>query len=835
MKRKCYFLVVALLICQLLSLLPVAEVKAESALFSQEQIAVSEVTDASQNSSRKALSEGVQNIVKRAYQMTNIQWTPKADIYGWASELVYKAGTTYTGLPYGQPVNASYVPWSTDLNGFLAAVNDSTSKMYTSYSSYNERAPYYSIDCSAFVSWAWGLPSRQTTSSIANYATLISKTSYADMEVGDCFNKAGSHVVLVTDITYTDSGEISAVEISESTVNAATNYCCQRTWYGNGYSNSLADMQAKYLDSGYYLYRCNTRDSVTYTHSCASPLEGDSCFVCGYGSIPSESVYATVTITADTAMYEVPDATAAQIGTVYAGTEQTIIAYAVDNQLAGWFKTDQQTWIMAERTEGLTYQSSVRLTGKSFPESTLASGSFFPIQGEISSVNPLSQIDAAIYKKSDLQTPVQQHTEPLSNVYYYSLRSSPVDYAMEFNTLSDGEYIMKITVTERAYCSVGPEAKLFSTAYESEFSVGTSQVSGAYYKGIDVSHHQGTIDWDAASAQIDFAILRCGYGDDMQSQDDGQWERNASECERLSIPYGVYIYSYALTDEQALSEAQHVLRLLQGHNPALPVFLDLEDSGTVGTLSNAEILRHTQMFCDAISQAGYSVGVYASYSWWTTRLTDTAYNQWARWVARWGVSSSGYEGNCIAWQYSDSGSVAGISGNVDMNYWYGELSAVCDHSYDSEITVQASCNQPGEIRYNCTKCGHQYTQTIAQLAHEYETQVVAPTCQNNGYTLFTCKLCGDSYIGEETEIVDHKFENGTCVYCGERAAKVGDINDDGVISTADSVLLMRYLADLIDFDDRQLLAADVNGDGAVTTADSAILARYLANLITELK
>ena len=88
------------------------------------------------------LAVGMQNIVKRAYQMTDIQWTPQADVLGWNGDLTYRAGVTYTGLPYGQPVYAAYVPWVTDLDGFAAAVKDPNSRMYTSYSTYNCRAPY---------------------------------------------------------------------------------------------------------------------------------------------------------------------------------------------------------------------------------------------------------------------------------------------------------------------------------------------------------------------------------------------------------------------------------------------------------------------------------------------------------------------------------------------------------------------------------------------------------------------------------------------------------------------------------------------------------------------
>lgn len=246
----------------------------------------------------RALSAGQQNIVKRAYQMTDIQWTPKQDIYGWNKGIVYKAGTAYTGLPYGQPVYASYVPWSTSLEGFISAVNNENSKMYTDYSSYYKRAPYYSVDCSAFVSWAWNLPARQTTGTIKNYAIEISRSSVANAEVGDSLCLAGSHAVLITDVTYDSRNRITGIEISEAITNKKNFYCCQKTRYGEGGQYSLEELSRKYFGEGYILYRPKNRDSVTYTHSCAVPIKGDKCGKCNYGydNLPCEHSF-TVAVT----------------------------------------------------------------------------------------------------------------------------------------------------------------------------------------------------------------------------------------------------------------------------------------------------------------------------------------------------------------------------------------------------------------------------------------------------------------------------------------------------------------------------------------------------------
>ena len=121
------------------------------------------------------------------------------------------------------------------------------------------------------------------------------------------------------------------------------------------------------------------------------------------------------------------------------------------------------------------------------------------------------------------------------------------------------------------------------------------------YNGFDVSYHQGTVDWDAVkNSGIDFVMIRCGIGSEYDGvgenkQDDAQWYRNVSECERLGIPYGVYLYSYAENTDMAASEARHTLSLLSGHNPTLPVFLDIEhtrDGNPIATtLLTAILLR----------------------------------------------------------------------------------------------------------------------------------------------------------------------------------------------------------------------------------------------------
>jgi GH25 family lysozyme M1 (1,4-beta-N-acetylmuramidase)/fibronectin type 3 domain-containing protein len=188
-------------------------------------------------------------------------------------------------------------------------------------------------------------------------------------------------------------------------------------------------------------------------------------------------------------------------------------------------------------------------------------------------------------------------------------------------------------------------------------------------KGIDVSHHQGAINWSKVEKQIDFAILRCSYSTQIL---DRYWEINADACTEYNIPFGVYIYSLATTTTQAKKEAEYVLKLVKDYDLDFPIFFDIEDD-IQKNLSKAKKLSICKTFCDIIEDAGYTAGIYSSKDWWETYLTDDEYENWPRWVARWNnnMEKSGYAKEHMMWQYYIYGKVDGISTNVDMNYLVG--------------------------------------------------------------------------------------------------------------------------------------------------------------------
>lgn len=229
------------------------------------------------------------------------------------------------------------------------------------------------------------------------------------------------------------------------------------------------------------------------------------------------------------------------------------------------------------------------------------------------------------------------------------------------------------------------------------------------YKGIDVSKHNGTLDWNRIKAAgIEFAIIRIGHGSDIKSQDDSQAVRNMDECERLGIPYGVYLYSYALNPEEAESEAHHMLRMIKGKNVQLGIWFDMEDAdnykynhGLPLVAANSKIYTNIcAVFTTAIQEAGYkNVGIYASKSVLDT-IIGKEYIQFSDvkiWVAQWADKCT-YTGKYDMWQYTSVGKVDGINGNVDMNIYYRNLPSKISPELTA-ASVQTTAPQPAQRTY----------------------------------------------------------------------------------------------------------------------------------------
>ncbi|MEE3439348.1 MULTISPECIES: Ig-like domain-containing protein [Ruminococcus] len=220
-------------------------------------------------------------------------------------------------------------------------------------------------------------------------------------------------------------------------------------------------------------------------------------------------------------------------------------------------------------------------------------------------------------------------------------------------------------------------------------------IQGATMKGIDVSQWNGNINWaKVAKSDVDYAIIRVGYGDNVKDengvyyQDDTYFKKNVQGCIDNKIPFGVYIYSYAVNTTMAKSEANHVLRLINGLKLDFPVYFDMEDNSQLNGTNSATRGAIAKTFCNAITAKGYKVGIYANLNWWNNYLTDKAFNnsKWYKWVAQYN-SQCDYKGTYQMWQSTSSGVIDGVSsacGTFDFNFWFGK-------------TITSSYSQPVKL------------------------------------------------------------------------------------------------------------------------------------------
>lgn len=212
---------------------------------------------------------------------------------------------------------------------------------------------------------------------------------------------------------------------------------------------------------------------------------------------------------------------------------------------------------------------------------------------------------------------------------------------------------------------------------------------------IDVSGHDGLIDWDSAKEHIEGVIIRIGYGNDYAYQDDKQAVQNMDECERLGIPYGVYIYSYAMTMQETESEISHTLRMLKGRNPVRGVWFDMEDADEYKKNHGMDVYSEEDRtlltdicirFIEEMHSRGYITGVYANYDYYknvldTNRLSMTeGFNMW---LAHWDVEEPDMD--CMIWQF---GAYRIGDHEFDGNIYYADYSSPYKDAY-IETSAQA--------------------------------------------------------------------------------------------------------------------------------------------------
>ncbi len=191
--------------------------------------------------------------------------------------------------------------------------------------------------------------------------------------------------------------------------------------------------------------------------------------------------------------------------------------------------------------------------------------------------------------------------------------------------------------------------------------------------GIDVSKWNGSIDWEAVkNSGVSYVIIRCGYRGSSAGAliEDPKYRTNIQGATAAGLKVGVYFFTQAINEIEAVEEASMVLSLVKGYNISYPIFLDVESSGgRADGIDRATRTAVCKAFCQTIKNSGYAAGVYANKTWFESYIDTSQLGAYRIWLAQYAAKPT-YGGRYDIWQYSSKGKVSGISGNVDMNLSY---------------------------------------------------------------------------------------------------------------------------------------------------------------------
>lgn len=240
--------------------------------------------------------------------------------------------------------------------------------------------------------------------------------------------------------------------------------------------------------------------------------------------------------------------------------------------------------------------------------------------------------------------------------------------SVEYTALSDISYLIK---TE-ADIDAATEDTMENTAESDETEMSEAILSRKDATlGIDVSKWNGTIDWEkVARSGVKYAIIRIGYRGSKTGAlvEDPYFKENIQGAKDAGLKVGVYFFTQALNEREAVEEASCVLTLLGDNKLDYPIYIDTE-SASGGRADSLDVVSRTTVvdtFCKTIEKSGREAGIYASRNWFYNKLNDQELRGHQRWLAEYREEPL-YTGTYSMWQYTSSGSIDGISGRVDLD------------------------------------------------------------------------------------------------------------------------------------------------------------------------
>ncbi len=460
--------------------------------------------------------------------------------------------------------------------------------------------------------------------------------------------------------------------------------------------------------------------------------------------------------------------------------------------------------------------TTIELTGYNYPAS-LTAGKTFSVSGTVKSVNTLTSVTAGVYTSGG--TAKFEHTaKPGTSTYDIH----NLDSYMTFSKLTAGSYVYKIKASDSSSQNVVLLQKSFTVA---DASKPDENLKSVLWNVIDLSYHNDIVSWDKIADTVDGVILRVGYRSLAGSRSIGsdvQFANFYKEASSRGLHIGCYFFSNALTVAEAEAEADFVLKKLKenGCKLDMPVYFDMETDAQY-ELSQSACTQVARAFCNRITASGYYVGIYCSKYFALDELYADQLGDIPFWIAQY-ASYCDYSGPYGMWQYSEKGSVPGISGNVDLDFCYYDYpSYIKEKGFNGYKPTPVVVTPTYKVKTaDCSRV-NESEKTISFVPSGMDT--VAFSKKYLEYSSSVTVTFGNTVGGKIATGTTVIFKNGDKTLATYTVSVKGDIDANGVVNSSDALLALENSIEKIKLSGLKKISADVNDDGMINSSDALLI------------
>lgn len=457
--------------------------------------------------------------------------------------------------------------------------------------------------------------------------------------------------------------------------------------------------------------------------------------------------------------------------------------------------------------------TTIDFSGYNYP-TNVPEGRSFSISGVITSTNTLKSVTVGIYTTGGTAK-IERSANPGTASYdIYNL-----DSYITFGKLAKGSYVYKVKATD----SVSQNVVLLQQNFSVVSNTGAEEgLDSVFWNVIDISYYNDVYAWDTVEDTVDGVILRVGYrgtGGSRSIGSDSKFAGSYKAAAAKGLHIGCYFFSNALNTAEAEEEADFVLKKLKenGCKLDLPVYFDMETDAQYN-LSQSACTQVARAFCSKMAANGYYTGIYCSKYFALDELYADQLDDIPFWIAQY-ASSCDYSGPYGMWQYSESGYIPGIDGDVDLDFCYYDYPSyikanglsgytavppVVPTSYKVKAVNGIKVNESGKV-ISAVPAGLD-TDSFLKTYIEYSSNVSV--------------AFGNTVGGRIATGTTVNFKKGDSVLASYTVSVSGDADSNGVINSSDALIALQCSVGKLTLSGIRKTSADITGDGIVNSSDA---------------